>query len=1081
MQSRDWPWFIIIQKTRPLIGMVNVEEELRMLEEKATTAWGHYQEQMQTKAKLQEENESLKAEIQQMRDKFTSEQGDLGAYQEKQAKMSAQKADLEVQLEENKTKLERMEREKASAGDGKKAIEREMNSIRQDQAEAQAKVQKSRQEKDKLEVILRGLNDEVVHQDEIITKMNKEKKHMSDTMGKAQEEMNVNQEKLDYLNGVKAKLEKTLDQMDSAVESEKRSKANSEKEKRKIEGELRIGQEMVADLERNKRELEQNIMRKDTEINQLMSRLDDEQSGMGRVQKSIKELQARVEEMEEELEAERQGRAKAERQRQDLASEYDELTERLEESGVATAAQMELNKKRDAEIYKMRKDVEENNIHHETTLLSLRKKHQDAVAEMSEQIDQLGKLKAKIEKDKMTVRLQLDDTRAGTDHIFHEKAVAEKNLKLLESQLGILQKKIDENVSSLCDYENQNRRFTSENANLFTRLEELAGNAGMLQKLKIQLSNQLDEAKRMADDEAKERQSLLGRFRTLEHEYDGVKCHFDDEVQQKEEVQRQVNKAVGEMNHWRAKYEQEAVAKIEELEATKVKLQARLAEAESTMENLNGKLMALEKTKLALTKEIEDMAARVDQASMLYGQAEKKIKIMDKTIGEWKSKANGLSMELNDSQKECRNASADLFRIKNGYEESMAQLDSVKHENKTLGEEIKDLMEQISEGGRSIHEIEKMRKKLEAEKFELEGALGDAETALEQEENKLLRLTLEVNQVRADIEKRIQEKEEEFEGTRRNHAKQLEQMQFTIEAESKSKAEAMRMRKKLELDVGELDSALEHANLANYDLQKSIKNYQDRIKEKMMQLEDEQRAKDTARDIMLNAERKANTMQNALEEAKTLLDQADRARKMTEQEAIDTNETLADLSVQNQSLATAKRKLEQDLTDLRNEADEASNEANLTEEKARKAMLDAAKLAEELRYEQEHAQAAERERKELEQRVHEFQIQLDDAEQNAIKWGRKMAAKLESRIKDLEAELDGEQRRLGDATKNYRKAERGIKELSFRQEEDRKNAEKMQELVDKLQNQVSVTYAPDTYLYLLKNYIDWHILLFLFF
>ena len=83
-----------------------------------------------------------------------------------------------------------------------------------------------------------------------------------------------------------------------------------------------------------------------------------------------------------------------------------------------------------------------------------------------------------------------------------------------------------------------------------------------------------------------------------------------------------------------------------------------------------------------------------------------------------------------------------------------------------------------------------------------------------------------------------------------------------------------------------------------------------------------------------------------------------------------------------------------------------------------------------------------------------MQCQLDDAEQNAIKWGRKMAAKLESRIRDLEAELDSEQRRLGDATKNYKKADRGIKELTFRQDEDRKNAEKMQELVEKLQNQV---------------------------
>merc|ERR1712066_771105 len=158
----------------------------------------------------------------------------------------------------------------------------------------------------------------------------------------------------------------------------------------------------------------------------------------------------------------------------------------------------------------------------------------------------------------------------------------------------------------------------------------------------------------------------------------------------------------------------------------------------------------------------------------------------------------------------------------------------------------KDLMEQISEGGRSIHEIEKMRKRLEAEKFELEGALGDAETALEQEENKLLRLTLEVNQVRADIEKRIQEKEEEFEGTRRNHNKQLEQMQYNIEAESKAKAEAMRMRKKLELDIGELDSALEHAHLANMELQKSIKNYQDKTRDKTAQFEAEQQAKDSA-------------------------------------------------------------------------------------------------------------------------------------------------------------------------------------------------------------------------------------------
>ena len=279
------------------------------------------------------------------------------------------------------------------------------------------------------------------------------------------------------------------------------------------------------------------------------------------------------------------------------------------------------------------------------------------------------------------------------------------------------------------------------------------------------------------------------------------------------------------------------------------------------MSNQNGKLIALEKARDMTTKEIEEMSLRVDQANVLYNQAEKKIKMMDKVIAEWKGKADSTSMDLNNSQKECRNASAELFRIKNGYEESAAQLDDVKRENRQLGDEIKDLMEQISEGGRSIHEIEKMRKKLEAEKFELEAALGDAESALEQEENKLLRLNLEVNQVRVDIEKRIQEKEEEFEGTKRNHSKQLEQMQYNIEAESKAKAEAMRMRKKLELDIAELESATEHASMANMELQRNLKGYQDRVKEWNLRFEEEQRAKDAARDAMLNAERRSNTLQ----------------------------------------------------------------------------------------------------------------------------------------------------------------------------------------------------------------------------
>ena len=917
IKNRDWGWFVIIRKTKPLVGVANPEEELRILEEKATKAYGAYEEQLNTKKQLEEENNIMKDEIAQLQQKLSSEQGDLSSYQEKTAKLSTQKADLELQLQECEAKLEAEERSKMYADDEKKNVDREGTNLKRELQDLQSKNEKVCAEKAKRDQVLRGLNDEVLYQDETISKLNKEKKYIQETVGKATEDMNNAEDKVNHLNDVKAKLEKTMDQMDSSLEQEKRSKYNIEKDRRRIEGDLKMCQEAVLDIERSKRELEQAIMRKDTELNSMMGKLDDEQGGVGRTQRSIKELQGRVEEMEEELEAERQSRSKADRQKADLSREYDELTERLDESCVTTAAQIELNKKRESEIMKMRKDLEECNIQQESTLLSLRKKHQDAVAEMSEQCEQLNKIKAKMEKDKVAVKMQLDDSKAATDHVTHEKAVAEKNLKALHSQLQSFMKKIEESTIVLGEYEGANKRLMSENSNLYSKLEDLLNSVSMLQKIKITLNSQLDDAKRMCDDEAKERQSLLGRFRTLEHEYDGVKEHFEDELQQKTEAGRQLQKLMADSNMWRCKYENDALAKIEELEMTKLKLQARLAENESTMENLNSKLVALEKAKMVTQKDIEEMAHRVDQVNIMYNQAEKRVKLMDKVIAEWKTKADSTSLELNNSQKECRNASAELFRVKNGYDEAASQLDDVRRENRSLSDEIKDLMEQISEGGRSIHEIEKQRKRLEAEKNELESALGDAETALEQEENKYLRLSLEINQVKADIEKRLQEKEEEFESTRRNHTKALEQMQCAIETESKSKAEAMRMRKKLELDINELESALDHANLANMELQKNIKLYQERIRDKTMQFESEQIAKDKARDYMLNAERRAHSVQNALEETKTMLEQADRSRKQAEQELCDTNEQLADLTVQHQGLTSSKRKLESDLSDLR--------------------------------------------------------------------------------------------------------------------------------------------------------------------
>merc|ERR1712043_54585 len=159
---------------------------------------------------------------------------------------------------------------------------------------------------------------------------------------------------------------------------------------------------------------------------------------------------------------------------------------------------------------------------------------------------------------------------------------------------------------------------------------------------------------------------------------------------------------------------------------------------------------------------------------------------------------------------------------------------------------------------------------------------------------------------------------------------------------------------------------------------------------------DEQRTKEVVRDNLLSNERRAHSMQNALEEARTLLEQADRARRTAEQELSDTNEQLSELTCQNQAIAGAKRKLESEMQTLHGEMDGMAAESNLADEKAKKAMVDAARLADELRQEQEFAVQFEREKKLLESQLKDAQTKLDEAEVNALKGGKKAINKMET-------------------------------------------------------------------------------------
>merc|ERR1712149_16967 len=694
------------------------------------------------------------------------------------------------------------------------------------------------------------------------------------------------------------------------------------------------------------------------------------------------------------------------------------------------------------------------NISHEGTLAALRQKHNNNMAELGEQIDGLNKMKAKAEKDKSGLERDLQEVRATLDEAMRDRADHERNGKLTGALIVEANTKLDEMARALNEADSSRKKLQVENQDLTRQIEETENAIAALGKNKISLTTQLEDTKRLGDSEARDRASLLSKFKNMTTELENLKEKIDAENQKKSDALKGLSKATAEMQLWRSKYETEGLGHVEELEAGRQKLSARLNEAEETIDTLNAKVAATEKTKHRLETELEDLQLEYERVHAAAIITERRGKNFDKVVSEWKAKSDDIAAEVDASNKECRNYASDLFRLKAAWDESQQHLDTVRRENKNLADEIKDLLDQLGDGGRSIHELDKQRRRLEVEKEELQAALEEAEAALEQEENKVLRAQLELGQVRQEIDRKIHEKEEEFDNTRKNHQRAMDSMQASLEAESRAKGEALRIKKKLESDINELEIALDHANKANAEGQKAIKRYQGQLRETISGFEEQARGRQEVMEAVGIAERKAGALSGEVEESRALLDSADRGKRQLDAELADARNAVNEMQVINTKAMHDKRGLESVIHTLQAEIDDALQGAKNSEDKSKRAMVDAARLADELRSEQDHVQAESRAKRSLDAQLGELENRLADAEAAAAKGGKSAMAKLEMKIRELELELGSVQSRTGESYKAFQRAERRVKELQFQQEEDRKNQDRMGDLANKLQQKI---------------------------
>nr|AEY79495.1 paramyosin [Wuchereria bancrofti] len=207
---------------------------------------------------------------------------------------------------------------------------------------------------------------------------------------------------------------------------------------------------------------------------------------------SLTRLEDKIRLLQEDLESERELRNRIERERADLSVQLIALTDRLEDAEGTTDSQIESNRKREAELQKLRKLLEESQLENEDAMNILRKKHQDACLDYAEQIEQLQKKNSKIDRERQRLQHEVIELTATIDQLQKDKHLAEKAAERFEAQTIELSNKVEDLNRHVNDLAQQRQRLQAENNDLLKEIHDQKVQLDNLQHVKYQLAQQLN-------------------------------------------------------------------------------------------------------------------------------------------------------------------------------------------------------------------------------------------------------------------------------------------------------------------------------------------------------------------------------------------------------------------------------------------------------------------------------------------------------------------------------------------------------------------------------------------------------------
>ncbi|KAM4881675.1 myosin-9 [Thomomys bottae] len=1048
LKLRNWQWWRLFTKVKPLLQVSRQEEEMMAKEEELVKV---REKQVAAENRLTEMEtlqSQLMAEKLQLQEQLQAETELCAEAEELRARLTAKKQELEEICHDLEARVEEEEERCQHLQTEKKKMQQNIQELEEQLEEEESARQKLQLEKVTTEAKLKKLEEDQIIMEDQNCKLAKEKKLLEDRIAEFTSNLMEEEEKSKSLAKLKNKHEAMITDLEERLRREEKQRQELEKTRRKLEGDSTDLSDQIAELQAQIAELKMQLAKKEEELQAALARVEEEAAQKNVALKKIRELESQISELQEDLESERASRNKAEKLKRDLGEELEALKTELEDTLDSTAAQQELRSKREQEVNILKKTLEEEAKTHEAQIQEMRQKHSQAVEELADQLEQTKRVKATLEKAKQSLESERGELANEVKALLQGKGDSEHKRKKVEAQLQELQVKFNEGERVRTELADKVTKLQVELDNVTGLLNQSDSKSSKLTKDFSALESQLQDTQELLQEETRQKLSLSTKLKQMEDEKNSFKEQLEEEEEAKHNLEKQIATLHAQVTDMKKKME-DGVGCLETAEEAKRKLQKDLEGLSQRHEEKVAAYDKLEKTKTRLQQELDDLLVDLDHQRQSVSNLEKKQKKFDQLLAEEKTISAKYAEERDRAEAEAREKETKALSLARALEEAMEQKAELERLNKQFRTEMEDLMSSKDDVGKSVHELEKSKRALEQQVEEMKTQLEELEDELQATEDAKLRLEVNLQAMKAQFERDLQGRDEQSEEKKKQLVRQVREMEAELEDERKQRSMAVAARKKLEMDLKDLEAHIDTANKNREEAIKQLRKLQAQMKDCMRELEDTRASREEILAQAKENEKKLKSMEAEMIQLQEELAAAERAKRQAQQERDELADEIANSSGKGALAVEEKRRLEARIAQLEEELEEEQGNTELLNDRLKKANLQIDQINTDLNLERSHAQKNENARQQLERQNKELKVKLQEMESTVKSKYKASITALEAKIAQLEEQLDNETKERQAASKQVRRAEKRLKDVLLQVDDERRNAEQYKDQADK--------------------------------